>query len=160
MHILTESTFNSGQPHFYFTFPYQEGSSNRPDSIPYLSRDISQASLPFPGGVKHRRGVDDQIQPTETLLDTVRSSTDVLLSVHIQPEDRQSATVLVGQVSQLGRSVRVSACRYDDSRGFASQDMFAEFKPQSSAGSLNECDGGSHDTEMTQHCRIGSVCCL
>lgn len=112
----------------------------------HLSRNISQASLSFSGGVKHRRGVDDQVQPTEALLDTIRSSADVLLSVHVQFEDRQSATVVVGQVSQLGRSVRVSACRYNDSRGFASQDMFAEFKPQSSAGSLNERDGGSHDS--------------
>lgn len=115
----------------------------------HLSRNISQARLSFSGGVKHRRGVDDQIQATEALLNSLRSSADVLLSVHVQPEDRQSARVLAGQAAQLGRFVRVSTCRYHGSRAFAFQDMFTELKPQSSAGPLYECDGRSHDSQMT-----------
>lgn len=111
----------------------------------YLSRDVSQAGLSFTGGVKHCRGVDHQIQPTEALLNPVRRPKDVLLSIHVQLEDRQSARVLVGQAPQVECSIRVSTCRYNGSGNFVFQDMFAEFKPQSSTGSLNECYWGCHD---------------
>lgn len=116
--------------------------------VPYLSGHISQARLAFPGRVKHRRGVDEQIQPTKALLHSSRSRPDVLLSVHIQPQNSHPARVLLGHTPQLGRTVRAAARRNHRGRVLISQDVFAELQPQSSAGSLDECDGGRHDCQL------------
>ncbi|KAF3841854.1 hypothetical protein F7725_023805 [Dissostichus mawsoni] len=83
----------------------------------YLGSDLSQTGLSFSRGMKHGRRVDDQIQPTEALLNPVSSSTDVLLPAHVQPEDRHLARVLVCQCPQLGRSVRVDSLVKDVESG-------------------------------------------
>lgn len=98
--------------------------------------------------MKHRRGVDEQIQPTEALLHSSRSRSHVLLSVHIQPENGHPARVLLGHTPQLGRTIRAPARRNHRGWVLISQDVFAEFQPQSSAGSLDECDGGRHDCQL------------